>query len=237
MNVWGLVTARGGSKGFPNKNMHPLCGKPMILWTLEAAGASKLLSEVLVSTDHPAIADLCRDAGYEVPFIRPSSLAQDDTPHGEVIHHALEWRVSTGRSLPEYLLLLQPTSPLRTAGDIDGAIELARERDADAVVSVCETRAHPEWMKIMDGSGKLKPFLPGGGNGARRQDLSPVYVLNGALYLMKSTLWLRHKTFHVEGALGFIMPRERSVDVDDYMDAALCDLLLRNRPGAQGGDL
>ena len=231
MKVLGLVTARGGSKGLPGKNVRVLGGKPLIVWTLEAARTSRSLTDILISTDDAEIAQVCRNAGFDVPFLRPAELAQDDTPHCAVIDHALAWWTETGNAIPDYLLLLQPTSPLRTADDIDGAIDHALQRNADAVVSICKSSAHPYWMKKLSPTGTIEPFLPDVDIGVRRQDLPDVYVLNGALYLIRAYLWEQYKTFHIAGAHGYVMPRERSIDVDDVYDAEMCDLLLRKAYG------
>ena len=131
--ILGLITARGGSKGIPGKNIKPLAGKPLIAWTIEAANNSRLLSQVIVSTDDNEIARSAQAWGAEVPFKRPEELAQDQSSHLDVVLHALQWYQLQHRALPEYVMLLQPTSPLRTANDIDAAISLAAQKQADAI--------------------------------------------------------------------------------------------------------
>ena len=138
--ILGVITARGGSKRLPGKNIRPLGGKPLIAWTAEAALESRFIKRVLLSTDDPQIAEVVQKWGVEVPFIRPASLAQDDTPHIPVLEHAIHWLKENQGACPDYLFILQPTSPLRTAEDIDSAIEIAIQKNADAVIGVCEVQ-------------------------------------------------------------------------------------------------
>src|SRR5262249_33542953 len=133
MSILGLISARGGSKGLPRKNVLPVAGKPLIAWTIGAALSSRKLSRLLVTTDNQEIAEVARAYGAEVPCLRPAELARDESPVIEAVEHALRWVEKEKGEMPEYVLLLQPTSPLRTTADIDGAIDLACSRNADAV--------------------------------------------------------------------------------------------------------
>lgn len=230
--VLALVTARGGSKGIPGKNIACVCGKPLIAWTIEASHAAKRVTRTIVSTDDPAIAAAARDAGAEIPFMRPPELAQDNTPHIDVLVHALQWVKQNESRLPDYLLLLQPTSPLREGSDIDVAIELAECHSADSVIGVSACEKHPYWMKTREADGRLRNFLPDVEMGTHRQHLPPVYAVNGALYLARPELLLKQRTFYSDKTYGYVMPRERSVDIDEPIDLKLCDLLLRERQRA-----
>ena len=212
--VLGLVTARGGSKGIPRKNLRPVAARPLIAWTLDAAKASRLLTSVLVSTDDPEIALAARAEGVDAPFLRPAEYAGDESPHFEVACHALDWLAANRSESVDYVCLLQPTSPLRTAIDIDGAIELALARHADAVVGVTLSPVHPQLMYRMDGQAALTPLLQPEQGYARRQDLPPVYMLNGAIYVNRVEALRHDRTFTPPGALGFVMPAERSLDID-----------------------
>jgi CMP-N,N'-diacetyllegionaminic acid synthase len=227
--IVGLVTARGGSKGIPRKNVLPLAGKPLIAWTLEAALESRKLDRVIVSTDDAEIADVARAWGATVPFMRPAELARDDSSHIDVVQHALDWLAAHEHSEPEYLLTLQPTSPLRTSEDIDAAIAIAVERDAQAVVSVVNAGTHPFLAKRIMDDGTLEDLVPTSGGYLRRQVLPPAYGLNGAIYLNRSASLRNDGTFLPRGTVAYVMPAERSLDVDTPWDFYLADLILGER--------
>ena len=189
MSLVALIPARGGSKGIPRKNIRELCGKPLIAWTIEAAQKSNYIDRLIVSTEDEEIADISRSYGADVPFIRPAELAMDDTPGIEPVLHALDL-------LPEFdqILLLQPTSPLRTAEDIDGIVQMCREQQAPAAVSICESSKHPNWMFYCGENGIMSPFMDFP-IATRRQGLPIIYTVNGALYLAKTTWLKENKSF------------------------------------------
>ena len=216
-----LVPARGGSKGIPRKNIRLIAGKPLIAWTIEAALRSGLLDAVVVTTDDPEIAEVARQAGAQVPFLRPAALAQDDTPGIAPVLHALD-------ALPGYgaVLLLQPTSPLRSTADIDACLGLAQDRQAVSVVSVTEPDTHPDWTFRLGADQRLTR-LACEASAARRQDLPPVVALNGALYYAQAD-WLRQgQRLVAPETLAYVMPRARSVDIDTMLDWQLAELLLK----------
>ena len=222
-----LVVARGGSKSIPRKNLAPLAGKPLIAWTIEAALRCRTELRVAVSTEDAEIARVAAECGAEVPFVRPADLARDDTPSIDVVVHALDELGRHGYD-PERVLLLQPTSPLRTAEDIDAAVALAAERGATSVVGVTLAAEHPWLTKRVTTDGVLEDFMAHPPV-TRRQDLEPAYALNGAIYLVR-TAWLRSsRSFYAEATHAYVMPRERSLDVDEPWDLHLCELVLRNR--------
>jgi CMP-N,N'-diacetyllegionaminic acid synthase len=227
--VLAVIPARGGSKAIPRKNLAALAGKPLIVWTIEAARASQCLSRVVVSTDDPEIADVAAASGAGVPFIRPAELAQDETPAIEPILHAVDWLNKHEGYRPDFVMILQPTSPLRQAEDIDAAVRLAHEQKADAVVSVSPAHKHPFWMKRVTEDGRLENFFEQPKEYVRRQDLPPAYELNGAIYLVQRELLIKSKTFYTDRTFAYVMPHERAVDVDDSWDLYLADLILRNR--------
>jgi CMP-N,N'-diacetyllegionaminic acid synthase len=228
LDVLGLITARGGSKGIPRKNMAILAGKPLIAWTIEAALHSHKLGRVIVSTDDPEIAQVSREWGAEVPFMRPPELAQDDSPHIAVVLHTVHWVASQQGTVPDYVMLLQPTSPLRSSVDIDAVIGLALEKNADSIVSVCLTREHPYLSKTVTPDGRLLDLVPKPKGYLQRQDLPPVYSLNGAIYLARCDTLLERETFYTGRTFAYIMPPERSLDVDTYWDLYLVDLILKD---------
>jgi CMP-N-acetylneuraminic acid synthetase len=230
MKTLALITARGGSKGIPGKNLVPLAGKPLIAWTLEAARAAARLSRIIVSTDDLAIAEECRTRGAEVPFLRPPELAGDASSHLSVVEHALSWLHSNERFVPEAVVLLQPTSPLRTAQDIDASVDLAIQRNAEAVVSVCEAEDHPFLVKRLNERGELEDFVSSGLRYARRQDFPPAYRINGAVYVNRTESLLRTRTFVPPGALPYVMSRRDSIDIDTPVDLGKAEAILRGRP-------
>ena len=220
MKTLALIPARGGSKGIPRKNIRSLAGKPLIAWTIQAALACPQIDSVVVSTDDLEIAEISRHWGAQVPFMRPAELAQDDSPSMDTVFHALQ-------QLPGFdaVLLLQPTSPLRSAADIQGCLELALARRACSVVSVCAPASSPYWMYTLDANDRLKKLIDSG-DITRRQDLPPAYALNGALYFA-ATDWLRHsKTFLNDETTAYLMPPERSLDIDTPLDWKIAELLL-----------
>jgi CMP-N,N'-diacetyllegionaminic acid synthase len=228
-DVIGLITARGGSKGVPKKNVRAVGGRPLIAWTIEAARGSSMLGRVIVSTDDPEIADVAIEWGAEVPFMRPPELAKDASSHISVVTHAIEWLDREEGCRPEYVLLLQPTSPLRTAEDIDGAIRMATEKRAEAVVGVTETHVHPYLTRRITCEGTLIDFVPCDIAYARRQDLPPAFFVNGAIYLNRRESLLGKQKFVPEGTYGYVMPEERSLQVDTAWDLHLIDLVLNDR--------
>ena len=205
-----LITARGGSKGLPRKNVLSAGGKPLIAWTITAALESKAIDRVCLSSDDDEIIEVAKAWGCNVPFRRPPELASDATSSIDVVLHALE-QLSGYR----YIVLLQPTSPLRTAEDIDTAFELLLSSGAPSCVSVCKATQSPYWMYRMDDHCKLVNLFPEQTIPTRRQDLSPVYIPNGAIYIAHAD-WLRNtKDFLGEGCVAYQMPNDRSVDIDN----------------------
>lgn len=221
LKVVGLIPARGGSKGIPQKNIKLIAGKPLIVWTIEAALRSTLLDAVVVSTDDPEIAKIAHQAGALVPFMRPAELAQDTTPGLAPVLHALD-------QLPQYgsVLLLQPTSPLRTTDDIDACLGLAAQQHVQSVVSVCEAETHPYWTYRLGEHQTLEPFVSTAPV-ARRQDLPKIFELNGALYFADAK-WLRlNNSFVSAETLGYVMTKSRSIDIDTPLDWKFAELLLK----------
>jgi len=230
--VLALITARGGSKGLPKKNVLPLAGKPVIAWTISAALQSPSISRIVVSTDDEEIAQVSREWGAEVLFMRPSELAQDDSPHMSVILHAIRWLEAHQEVRPEYVMLLQPTSPLRTTEDIEVAIQLALKKIADSVVSVSLTHHHPYLTKKIAEDGTMADFMGSTQADLRRQVLPPAYILNGAIYLTRREVLLNEQTFHPDRTFPYVMPPERSLEIDDPWDFHLVNLILENQNGS-----
>ncbi|MBN1640932.1 MAG: acylneuraminate cytidylyltransferase family protein [Anaerolineae bacterium] len=225
--VVGLITARGGSKSVPRKNVRLLAGKPLIAWTIQVALVSPDLARVIVSTDDPEIAHVSRLYGAEVPFLRPQHLAQDATPHIDVVEHAIGWLTEDEGRPPEYVMLLQPTAPLRAREDIAAAIALAATHDAPGVVSVCEVERHPYLAKRILADGTTEDLIPSSIQYKRRQDLPPAFYPNGAIYLDRCAELLEHRSFWPPGTLAYVMPPERSLDLDSTWDFFLAEMVLK----------
>jgi CMP-N,N'-diacetyllegionaminic acid synthase len=227
LDVLGLITARGGSKELPHKNILPIAGKPLIAWTIEAASRCESIHKIVLSTDDDEIARIALEYGAETLFMRPSNLAEDTSDHVMVVIHALEWLAENEGLIPEYVFLLQPTSPLRTSEDIDNAVELASERNADAVIGVHEFKWHPSLAKQIDNDGRLKAFQTIRKTPLRRQDLERLFYPNGAVYLFRREVILQQRTFFPENTYAYVMPRERSIDIDTLLDLQLAEYILQ----------
>lgn len=221
-----VIPARGGSKGIKNKNIRILAGKPLIFYTIREAKNAKLVDKVIVSTDSPQIKKIAQALKADVPFLRPFSLAKDTTPMYPVIRHALEYLNNRGDKF-DAVIILQPTSPLRSAEDIDKAILSLVNSGVDSLVSVCLAKHSPYWMKVIK-NGKLFPLM-GSNNSMRRQDLPKVYMPNGAIYATRAKVILKDKKILGSKVIPFIMEEEKSVDVDSLMDLHLAELLLKQR--------
>lgn len=219
--VLGVIPARGGSKGVPRKNVRLVRGKPLIQYTIEAAHGSRILDRVALSCDDPEIMRVAAAAGCDVPFQRAPELADDHTPAIDVVLDALA-------RIPGYeiVVLLQPTSPLRTASDIDGTIEAMVRHQSSTSVSVTEVEKSPFWMFQVDStSGRLQPLLAPS-TAVRRQDLPVIYQLNGAVYSASVEELRVRKKFVDSDTVPYIMPRDRSIDLDSEFDFRLLELHL-----------
>ena len=221
MNLLAIIPARGGSKGIPRKNIKTLAGKPLIGWTIDAAKKAGCVDHIVVSTEDEEIAAVARGLGADVPFMRPSELAEDETPGIDPILHAI-------KNLPSYewVLLLQPTSPLRSSLDIEGIWQLCQSSAAPSAVSITKVSKHPCWMYQYSNQGQLRPFISGCSDITRRQDLPAAYALNGALYLAKTQWLLQQGSFIGPETIGYIMPQERSVDIDTEQDIRWAEFLI-----------
>lgn len=223
-----IITARGGSKGIPGKNIAPCGGKPLIAWTIEAACAATLVDRVIVSTDDDRIADAARLHGGEVPFRRPAELAGDHSSHVAVVQHAVRWLEENGGEY-EYIVLIQPTSPLLMAEDIDAVVRLALENGYDSVITVFETEQHPYFVRRFLPDGTLEYFSQEGRAYTRRQDLPLAYAEAGAVYVIRRDILMRDNCLETAHPRAWVLPRERALDVDEPWDLHLADLILTAR--------
>jgi len=223
--ILGLIPARGGSKGLLRKNIKLLLGEPLVAWTTEQALASKYLDKVIVSTDDEEIAKISKNFGAEVPFMRPKELASDKAQGIKVVLHAIDWMEKNDKQ-NDLLMLLQPTSPLRRSEDIDKVIELLFLKEAKAIVSVCEAGHHPLWANTLPEDGCMKNFIRQEIMNKNRQELPVFYRLNGAIYLAYCNYLKEQKCFFGEDTFAYIMPKSRSVDIDNEVDFKLAEILM-----------
>ena len=217
-----IIPARGGSKRLPRKNILDLGGKPLIAWSIEAGLQSKYIDKVIVTSDDDEILAIAKEFGSQT-IKRPDELASDTATSFDAIKHTIE-----NVEKYDYIVLLQPTSPLRTAKYIDEAIELLESKKADAVISVCEMDHSPLWSNTLLEDGSMNSFLRDEVKNRRSQDLEPYYRLNGAIYITKTDSLLEEKSFFLEkNIFAYKMDRESSVDIDEEMDFLMASILLQ----------
>ncbi|MDA7535241.1 acylneuraminate cytidylyltransferase family protein, partial [Verrucomicrobia bacterium] len=196
-----------------------LNGQPLLYWTIKAGLGSRYIDSLVLSTDDINIARIGKETGAEIPFMRPSYLAKDSTPGIDPILHCLEKCAGF-----DIVIVLQPTSPFRNSKDIDASLELLVERKADSCFSIVESKAHPNWMKKITKQGFLESYEKEEII-TRRQELPPIYQLNGAIYTAMTKKLLIEKSFHLPNSVGYIMPKQRSIDIDSELDFTICEAL------------
>ena len=208
-----IIPARGGSKRLPRKNILDLCGKPLISWSIEAALKSKYISKVVVSSDDEEILNISSNFGADI-IKRPYELANDTATTFDAIKHTIN-----NLEKYDYIVLLQPTSPLRNVKHIDEAIELLEEKQADGIVSVSEMDHSPLWSNTLPKDGNMNNFLRDEVLNKRSQDLEKYYRLNGAVYICKTDKLLENKSFFLkDNIFAYIMDRKSSIDIDEEID-------------------
>jgi pseudaminic acid cytidylyltransferase len=220
-----VIPARGGSKRIPRKNIKPLHSKPMIAYTIEAALQSGVFERVVVSTDDAEIAEISKQFGADVPFVREASLADDHTPASFVTLDALEKLDPTG-SIYTYVSQLMPNCPLRTAEDIQRSFEQLKQSNADTQLSVNRFGWLNPWWAFKMESGGLEPLFPEAFK-TRSQDLPTLYALTGALWWVKTEVLRREKTFHTATRMGFELSWQHALDIDDEDDWNMAEVLLK----------
>ncbi len=228
-DVVALIPARGGSKGLPRKNVLDFCGKPLIAWSIEQARQTPEVDRVVVSTDDPEIADVARAFGADVPFLRPAELSGDTATSVDVIVHAMDALARNGAPV-DILALLEPTSPLREASDVSGAIRhLVSDRRFESVVGVSAVEgAHPAFLYEVHG-GLLHPFLPVGRGAVRRQDLEPLYFLEGSVYVSYAASLRARRGFYHDATAPWLVPRYKSIEIDELSDLIAAQALMSAR--------
>jgi CMP-N,N'-diacetyllegionaminic acid synthase len=224
-----IIPARGGSRRLPGKNKRLMAGRPLICWTIAAALDSRIFQDILVSTEDDEIGEIARDAGCPPRFKRPMNLALDSSGSAEVVIHALEWWKCQHGSYPDSFMLLQPTSPLRTAADMALAASQFEEKLAESLISVTTVPKPLSILVKVEQDGRLFPYFP------IEKPVPPVrsqpspHILNGAIYLNRVSSFLKSRAFEVSGAVAFPMPPERSIDIDNELEFSLAELLLKQQ--------
>lgn len=234
MRVLGIVTARSGSKGIPQKNIAPLLGKPLLAYTAQAALAAKRLDRTVLSTDDEEIAGVGRQWGLEVPFLRPPELARDDTPTVPVLQDVVRKLEGQGEFY-DAILTLQPTNPLRRPEDIDGAIDLLERTGADSVISFVDVgEKHPARMKWIDDQGKVQdPPFAEATEGLARQQLQKLYLREGSIYLTRRDVLMNQSSLKGSDCRAWIVSEERACNIDTPFDLFLAEQLLKRSNGRE----
>jgi CMP-N,N'-diacetyllegionaminic acid synthase len=222
-----IIPARSGSKGIKDKNIRPLAGKPLMAYTILAAKKSGIFDEIFVSTDLSGYADIAKEYGASVPFLRDEILATDMASSWDVVKNALMQYQNIGQYF-DVVILLQPTSPLRSVDDIKNALELYCEKSANSVVSVCETDHSPLWVNTLPTDNSLVGFLKEAAENKPRQLLEKYYRINGALYIVNVDYLMQGNDIYGDKCFAYIMPKLRSIDIDDEYDFLLTETLLRH---------
>lgn len=228
LEIVAVIPARGGSKGVLRKNVSLVGGKPLIAWSIEVAKSCRSVDRVIVNTDDEEIAEVSRSYGAEVPFMRPSELAQDTSPVFDALNYGLDFFASQGYS-STHTMQLNPTSPLRTTQHLDQAVDLLVSSQADSVVTVTEAHTHPYWCKKITDKGQLKDFLEEGPDKYKiRQELPKVFALNGSIFLAKNEL-IRNNSYYTENTVPLLMTADHSLDIDTPWEMYLANLVLTDR--------
>ncbi|MBI5240030.1 MAG: acylneuraminate cytidylyltransferase family protein [Elusimicrobia bacterium] len=221
-SVLAIIPARGGSKGVPRKNLAVFAGQPLIVWTIKAAQGSAFIDRLILSSDDAEIIATAKEHGCEVPFVRPRELALDDTPGVAPVLHAVE---AIGRPY-DYIAVLQATSPLRTAQDIDACLTLCDSSGAPSCVTVAESGENPYWSYFLEAGNRMVPVMPASKLIPRRQELPKTYRLNGAVYVSRREALLQDRALITPRTIAHTMPRERSLELDTPLDAILIAALM-----------
>src|SRR4030042_144594 len=225
--ILAIIPARGGSKRLPGKNIKILCGKPLIGWTIEQAKSSKYIDDIFVSTDYRSIADIAEQFGIKVPFLRPEELSKDSSSSMDVVEHVLKV-YKRSNQLFDFIILLEPTSPLRKKGDIDSAIEILFDnQEADGIISLGEIHLeHPMIVKRINKIGRLVPYFKDIKKIYQRQQADKAYFPYGVIYMVKTTVFEEKKAFYTENVIPFLIERWQNYEIDDQIDFEIIEVLL-----------
>jgi len=226
MYIVGQICARGGSKGVPRKNLHPLGGKPLIAWTIETARQCPSLSRVVVSTEDAEIAAVAREYGAEVPYLRPAELAQDDSPEWAVWQHTIRTLESLDGRRPDVLVNVPPTSPFRAVDDVEACVAALLEKDADACITVTPAHRNPYFNMVTLTDGWARLVVQPASAVFRRQDAPAVFDMTTVAYAARSEFVLRAQRFWEGRVCAVVVPAERALDIDTELDFQFAEFLL-----------
>lgn len=224
--VLAMIPARGGSKGLPGKNIKELCGKPVIAWSIDAAKSSKYVDTLMVSTDNDEIANISRAYGADVPFMRPDYLASDTATSYDAIEHTLDYY----KNGYDYLVLLEPTSPLRTSEDIDKAIEQLFSSDADSIVGISKTEdQNPAFLIKLNSDNFIIGYEDEKMTVKRRQEIENVYFFEGTVYISDINTLREKKSFYHDTTIGYEVPKYKSLEIDDIYDFVMVEAIMKHK--------
>jgi CMP-N-acetylneuraminic acid synthetase len=230
MRVLGLIAARGGSKGLPRKNIRLLCGKPLLQYTAESALSARRLSRVVLTTDDEEIAEVGRNCGLEVPFMRPAELAADNTPTLPVVQHAIGWMEAHGVYF-DAICQLQPTNPLRRPEDIDACIESLERSDADAVMTILPIppEYNPHWAYFRGENGDLHLSTGEATPIPQRQKLPPSFHRDGSVYVTRRDVVMKENSLYGKRVIGHLLDANQTVNIDGPEDWKRAEAILSSR--------
>jgi len=234
LKIIAIIPARGGSKGLPGKNIKPLLGKPLLAWTIEQAKASRYIDEIFVSTDSPEIASVATAFGIEVPDLRPPYLSTDASSTMDVVAYIID-RFESGKKKFDYILLLEPTSPIRKVSDIDNAIELLFQNpSADGVISLGEVHMeHPAIVKKVDKNNKIVPYVVNAQEIYQRQQADKAYFPYGVVYMIKTSVFKEKHSFYTDNVWPFYIERWQCYEVDDIFDFYCIEAIFKHYLGGE----
>ena len=226
-NILAIIPARSGSKRLPNKNIKILCGKPLIAWSIESALNSKYIDEVVVSTDSTLYADIAKSYGANIPFLRPKELSEDKTPTFDVIEHTIEFYKNHMNKEFDYIVLLEPTSPLRESYDIDNAIEKLCKEKAASISSIGDIKEHPSTLKRIINN-RIYPFMVSLSGTTRRQDNETLFFPYGVIYIAKKDILIKEKTFYTSDCAFYRIKTHQCYEIDDALDFMCIETIMKN---------
>jgi CMP-N,N'-diacetyllegionaminic acid synthase len=224
--ILAIIPARGGSKGISNKNIIDLCGKPLIAYSIEEALKTKYIDKVIVSTDSEKIKDISLKWGADVPFMRSNELSSDSAKSIDVVLHCLEYFNNVDEYY-DYVILLQPTSPLRNCKDIDDSLEMIINKKGSSLVSICPVEQNPVLMRTI-ANDRMNEIVNCQKDNLRRQELPEFYIFNGAIYINLVEMLYDEKVFVNSDTIPYVMDKNKSIDIDEPKDIVLAEFFLRN---------
>lgn len=225
-----IIPARSGSKRLKDKNIKNLCGKPLVAWSIESALKSKYINEVVVTTDSEQYANIARNYGATTPFLRPRDLSLDTSSTFDAIEHTISFYRDHFQKNFDYIVLLQPTSPLRRAYHIDNACELLLQNNKNSIISVTTCEHSPLWTNTLPSNQSMDDFLRPEIQDTRSQDLPAYYRLNGAIYIANTDILLKKESFFIKNSMAYCMDNLYSIDIDTELDFAFAEFLISNMP-------